>query len=95
MRRGVINNWAHEHGCNKVALGHHMDDVIETLLMSMFYEGRIQTFAPCAYLTRSEVTVIRPMVYVAESTITKSHVSSNYRSLSINVRQTDLLHVAI
>ena len=71
MRRGVINNWAHEHGCNKVALGHHMDDVIETLLMSMFYEGRIQTFAPCAYLTRSEVTVIRPMVYVAESTITK------------------------
>lgn len=71
MRRGAINNWAHEQGCNKVALGHHMDDVIETLLMSMFYEGRIQTFAPRAYLTRSEVTVIRPMVYVAESTITK------------------------
>lgn len=71
MRRGAINNWAREQGCNKVALGHHMDDVIETLLMSMFYEGRIQTFAPRSYLTRSEVTVIRPMVYVAESTIIK------------------------
>lgn len=71
MRRGAINNWAHDHGCNKVALGHHMDDVIETLLMSLFYEGRLQTFAPRAYLTRSEVTVIRPMVYVAEADITR------------------------
>lgn len=71
MRRGAINNWAHDHGYNKVALGHHMDDVIETLLMSMFYEGRIQTFAPRSYLTRSEVTVIRPMVYVQESVIEK------------------------
>lgn len=71
MRRGAINNWAHENGCNKVALGHHMDDVIETLLMSMFYEGRIRTFSPRSYLTRSEITVIRPMVYVEEETIIK------------------------
>lgn len=70
MRRGAINNWAHANGCNKVALGHHMDDVIETLLMSLFYEGRIHTFAPRSYLTRSEVTVIRPLVYVSEDTIT-------------------------
>ena len=71
MRRGAINNWAHDNGCNKVALGHHMDDVIETLLMSLFYEGRIHTFAPRSYLTRSEVTVIRPLVYVSEADITR------------------------
>ncbi len=71
MRRGAINGWAHDNGCNKVALGHHMDDVIETLLMSLFYEGHMQTFAPRAYLTRSDVTVIRPMVYVSEHDITK------------------------
>lgn len=69
MRRGAVNGWAHEHGCNKVALGHHLDDVIETLLMSMFYEGRVQTFMPKSYLTRSDVTVIRPMVYVPEADI--------------------------
>ena len=71
MRRGAVNGWAHENGCNKVALGHHMDDVIETLLRSLFYEGHMQTFAPRAYLTRSDVTVIRPMVYVSEQDITK------------------------
>ena len=48
-----------------------MDDVIETLLMSLFYEGRIHTFAPRSYLTRSEVTVIRPLIYVAEDDITR------------------------
>lgn len=71
MRRGAINGWAQEHQCNKVALGHHMDDVIETLLMSMFYEGHVHTFAPRSYLSRTDVTVIRPMVYVEESTIIK------------------------
>ena len=71
MRRGAINNWAHDNGCNKVALGHHMDDCIETLLMSLFYEGRIHTFAPRSYLTRSQVTVIRPLVYVSEADITR------------------------
>ena len=71
MRRGAINNWAHDNGCNKVALGHHMDDCIETLLMSLFYEGRVHTFAPRSYLTRSQVTVIRPLVYVSEADITR------------------------
>ncbi len=69
MRRGAVNNWAVEHGCNKVALGHHLDDVIETLLMSLFYEGRLHTFAPYAYLSRTDITVIRPLVYVLESDI--------------------------
>lgn len=66
MRRGAVNRWAHENNCNKVALGHHMDDVIETVLMSLFYEGRLHTFAPKAYLSRMDVTVIRPLVLVAE-----------------------------
>lgn len=69
MRRGAVNRWAHDNGCNKVALGHHMDDVIETLLMSLFYEGRMHTFAPKAYLSRMDVTVIRPLVLVPEDDI--------------------------
>lgn len=69
MRRGAVNRWAHDNACNKVALGHHMDDVIETVLMSLFYEGRLHTFAPKAYLSRMDVTVIRPLVLVAENDI--------------------------
>lgn len=71
FRRGAINRWAHEHGYNKVALGHHLDDVLETFLMSLFYEGRLNTFAPKSYLDRSQVTIIRPMVYVLENDIEK------------------------
>lgn len=66
LRRGALNNAARDRGCNKVALGHNREDVIETLLMSMLYEGRMNTFAPVTYLSRSDVTVIRPMVFVPE-----------------------------
>lgn len=69
MRRGALNETALEHGCNKVALGHHYDDVIETLLMSLFYEGRINCFLPETYLDRRGITVIRPMIYAPESYI--------------------------
>lgn len=69
MRRGAVNHWASEQGYNKVALGHHLDDVIETLLMSLFYEGRLHTFAPRAYLSRANVTVIRPLIFVLENDI--------------------------
>ncbi|MFM9413281.1 tRNA 2-thiocytidine biosynthesis TtcA family protein [Peptococcus simiae] len=69
MRRGAVNNWAAANGCNKVALGHHLDDVIETLLMSLFFEGRLHTFAPRAYLSRADLTVIRPLVFVKEADI--------------------------
>ncbi len=71
MRRGAVNNWASAHGFNKVALGHHLDDCIETLLMSLFYEGRLHTFAPRAYLSRADITVIRPLVFVKEADIIK------------------------
>ncbi len=76
MRRGALNSVAKEHGCNKLALGHHKDDVIETLLMNMFYEGNITTFSPVTFLSRSEITVIRPMIYLEEKQI-KGFVNRN------------------
>lgn len=69
LRRGAMNNLAVRLGCNKVALGHHNDDVLETLLMSMFYEGRIHTFPPITYLQRKNIHIIRPMIYVYEKDI--------------------------
>ena len=69
MRRGALNDLAKECGCNKVALGHHRDDALETLLMSMLYEGRIHTFQPVTHLTRSGMTQIRPMIYVSEKDV--------------------------
>ncbi len=67
MRRGALNDLANEIGANKVALGHHRDDVIETFLLSLLFEGRLHTFSAKTYLCRSGVTVIRPMVYLPES----------------------------
>lgn len=69
MRRGALNNVAAETGCNKVALGHHADDLVETLLLSLFYESRISTFSPVTKLSRKEITVIRPMLYIREKEI--------------------------
>lgn len=69
LRRGALNNVATRLNCNKVALAHNRDDVIETLLMSIFYEGRIYTFSPVTYLARTQLHVIRPLVYVEEKQI--------------------------
>lgn len=66
MRRGALNNTARELGCNKVALGHHLDDVLETFLMSLIYTGRLHTFAPVTFLDRSGITMIRPLVYLTQ-----------------------------
>src|SRR5699024_7085219 len=66
MRRGAIHNAMKEKGFNKLALGHHSDDAIETLFLSMFYEGRIKTLPPKSYLTRKEIYVIRPFLYLPE-----------------------------
>jgi len=71
LRRGILNDNAKQLGCNKVVLGHHKNDAIETLLMSMFYEGRISSFKPKTYLDRKDITVIRPMVYIDELEIKK------------------------
>lgn len=71
MRRGILNNLAKEYGCNKLALGHHSEDAIETLLLSLLYENRLHTFHPVTYLSRADITVIRPMVYAREKHIQK------------------------
>lgn len=66
LRRGALNNAAVEYGCNKVVLGHNREDVIETLLMSLLYEGRMNTFAPVTYMDKRDVTLIRPLIFLPE-----------------------------
>ena len=70
------NNAALRLGCNKVALAHNWDDAIETLLLSTFYEGRIHTFSPVTYLSRKDIHVIRPLLYVEEKQI-RSFIKDN------------------
>ena len=72
LRRGALHNTALELGCKKVTLGHHREDVIETLFLSMFYEGRLNTFSPVTYLDRKDITLIRPLIYVPEPEIKKA-----------------------
>lgn len=69
MRRGVIHDAAKEMGCRKIALGHHMDDAVETFVMNLVYESRLGCFQPVTYLSRKDVTVIRPMIYMREADI--------------------------
>lgn len=69
MRKGSLNEAIKAMGCNKVAYAHHKDDVVETMLLSLMYEGRFHTFAPVTYLDRMQVTVIRPMIYVHEADV--------------------------
>ena len=69
MRRGALNGFAASAGCGKVALGHHFDDVIETFMLNLFNEGRIGTFRPVTYLSKTGVTVIRPLIYMPEKDI--------------------------
>lgn len=69
MRRGALHEAALEAGCHKVALGHHFDDVAETFLLSLFYEGRIHCFLPETYLDRKDITLIRPLLYTPEKYI--------------------------
>lgn len=69
MRKGALNDKAKELGCNKIALGHNKDDINETLLMSLFYEGRIHTMSPMTYLEGANLTIIRPLIYVPEKDI--------------------------
>ncbi len=69
MRRGALNDFAIENGCNRVALGHHNDDVLETFMLSLLYEGRINCFSPVTFLDRTSIYSIRPLIYVKERDI--------------------------
>ncbi len=69
MRKGALNSLAKEKGCNKVALGHHSDDAIDTFMLSLLYEGRLSTFSPKSYLSKIDLTQIRPMIMLKEMDI--------------------------
>jgi tRNA(Ile)-lysidine synthase TilS/MesJ len=72
FRRGAINRYAMEHGVNKIAYAHHHDDAVETFLMGLLYSGQLHTFTPVTYLDRTQLTVIRPLVYFREKEIRKA-----------------------
>lgn len=69
MRRGALSSLLRERGINKLALGHHFDDAVETFMMSLLFEGRLSCFQPVTYLDRSGITQIRPLIYVGEQRI--------------------------
>ena len=69
LRKGAFNQEAERLGCNKVAYAHHKDDIIETMLLSLIYEGRFHSFSPVTYLDRMNLTVIRPLMYVNEADV--------------------------
>ena len=71
LRRGMLNSVAIEQGCNKLALGHNEDDVLETFFLNMLYAGNLSTFAPVSYMDRSKITLIRPLIYAPEKEIRK------------------------
>lgn len=78
MRRGMLNSLAVEYNCTKIALGHHKDDVMETFLMSLLLNGKIHTFSPVTYLSRSNVKTIRPLIYVDEKDLRSIAREKNY-----------------
>lgn len=69
MRKGALNDAIKSCGCNKVAYAHHKDDVVETMLMSLIFEGRFHTFSPITYLDRMDIHVIRPLMYMNEADV--------------------------
>lgn len=69
MRRGALYRAAKELGCTSVALGHHFDDVVETFMLNLFYEGRLGCFQPVTYLSNTDIYMIRPMIYMPEKDV--------------------------
>lgn len=69
MRKGALNEAVKEMGCNKVAYAHHKDDIVETMLLSLLFEGRFYSFSPRTYLDRMDLTVIRPIMFVEEKDV--------------------------
>ena len=72
MRRGSLNTALVERGIRKIALGHHYDDAVETMLMNLLFEGRIGCFQPVTYLDRMQVTQIRPLLYCGEEELRRA-----------------------
>ena len=78
FRRAAMNRYANSIGANKVAYAHHLDDAVETFLMGMLSSGQLNTFTPKTYLTRTDITVIRPLVYIREYEINKFDRKNNF-----------------
>ena len=78
FRRAAINRFANSIGANKVAYAHHLDDAVETFLMSILSSGQLNTFLPKTFLSRTEITVIRPLVYLREFEINKFVRKNNF-----------------
>ena len=72
LRRGALHTAAQELGCNKVALGHHLDDAIETFYMNLWREGRLGCFSPVTYLSRKKLTMIRPLLLATEAEVSRA-----------------------
>lgn len=85
MRRGIIYSYATEHGFNKIALGHHRDDLIQTLLMSIFYNGQIKSMPPKLLSDNKKNIVIRPLAYCQEADIIKYAARMNYPIIPCNL----------
>ena len=69
MRKGALNDTIKKLGCNKIAYAHHKDDIVETMMMSLIYEGHFYSFPPITHLDRTDLTVIRPLMYVSEADV--------------------------
>ena len=80
LRRGIINSVAIREGCNKIALGHNLDDVLETFLLNLLYTGSLSTFVPKSYMDRSKITLIRPLILLSEKD-TRRFVKKNNKSV--------------
>ena len=80
LRRGILNTAAKREHCNKIALGHNLDDVLETFLMNLLFAGSISTFSPVSYMDRSGITLIRPLIYASEKE-TKRYVKKNGKQI--------------
>lgn len=76
MRRGALHDAAKQYNCNKIALGHHYNDAVETFIMNLFNEGRIGCFSPKSYLSRKDITLIRPLVFAPENEVRKAAVKN-------------------
>lgn len=82
LRRGALNTVAKREGCNKIALGHNEEDVLETFLLNLFYAGSIGTFSPKSYMNKSEITLIRPLIYAPEKYIQNFVKRNNIKVMS-------------
>ena len=77
MRRGILHDTCKAVGANKLALGHHMDDAAETFLMNLLSGGTIGSFKPVTYLSRKDITVIRPMIFASEADVRRAAEKQN------------------